>query len=515
MLRTRALVVLLCLLLGAILSAGTGRAERKSVALTLARTSFSAASDAVGPLSPGSDTREMRAVASASSAQLDAGEALTAGQYLTSPNGQYILVMQGDGNLVEYENSTPLWESGTTGTGANRALMQSDGNFVLYNSSGAVWQTHSMGAAAAYSLKLQDDKNLVIYNGFTPVWNRYVTLGAGQTLAAGRQLVSLNGQYRLVMQGDGNLVEYQNSTALWASGTTGTGANRAVMQSDGNFVLYNSSGAVWQTHTTGAAGPYALELQGDKNLVIYNGSTAVWTRYVTLGAGQTLPAGQQLVSLGGQYTLQMQGDGNLVEYHGSTPIWSTSTTGTGANRAMMQRDGNFVVYNSSAWTWQSNSYGATSAYTLVLQGDGNVVIYNGFNVVWAKNRGGIPQDDYPAPWRAPTPMDSTLDSWNEFNRECTSFVAWRLYSRNGFWMPFNDNAYAWGHDAQVRGYAVDSNPRSGSVAWSGSGAGHVAWVQRVNGSNVTIEEYNFYGNGTYSYRTVPASSFQYIHFRDL
>jgi surface antigen/predicted NAD-dependent protein-ADP-ribosyltransferase YbiA (DUF1768 family) len=454
-----------------------------------------------------------RTVAASSPAQLDAGEALTTGQYLTSPSGQYILVMQGDGNLVEYQGSAPLWDSGTTGTGANRAVMQSDGNFVLYNSSDAVWQTHSMGATAAYSLKLQDDNNLVIYNGSTPVWTRYVTLGAGQTLAAGRQLVSLNGQYRLVMQGDGNLVEYQDSTALWDSGTTGTGANRAVMQSDGNLVLYNSSGAVWQSHSSGAKGPYALELQGDKNLVIYNGSTAVWTRYVTLGAGQTLRAGQQLVSLGGQYTLQMQGDGNLVEYQGSTPMWNSGTTGTGANRAVMQRDGNFVVYNSSAWVWQSNTSSATSAYALVLQGDGNIVVYDGLNVVWAKNRGGVPQDDYPAPWRPPTPMDSTLDSWRELNRECTSFVAWRLYSRNGFWMPFNDHASGWGYDAQARGYAVDSTPRVGSVAWLA--AGHVAWVQRVNGSNVTIEEYNYFGNGTYSYRTVPASSFRYIHFRDL
>ena len=124
-------------------------------------------------------------------------------------------------------------------------------------------------------------------------------------------------------------------------------------------------------------------------------------------------------------------------------------------------------------------------------------------------------DDYPAQLRN-APMDSIVDQFGEYNRECTSFVAWALYSRNGFKMPFHDNANEWGPDAQKRGYLVNSTPAVGSVAWSNAGKwGHVAYVVAVNGSNITIEEYNEHFNGTYDQRTVPVSAFTgYIHFKD-
>jgi surface antigen len=129
--------------------------------------------------------------------------------------------------------------------------------------------------------------------------------------------------------------------------------------------------------------------------------------------------------------------------------------------------------------------------------------------------GGDPGDDYPAVWRN-APQDSMLDQWREYNRECTSFVAWALYSRNGFNMPFYDNANNWGPDAIKRGFTVNSTPAPGSVAWSNAGSfGHVAYVENVIGSNVYIEEYNEHYNGTYDSRTVPASTFTgYIHFKD-
>ena len=109
-----------------------------------------------------------------------------------------------------------------------------------------------------------------------------------------------------------------------------------------------------------------------------------------------------------------------------------------------------------------------------------------------------------------------LDNWREYNRECTSFVAWALATRNGFNMPFYDNAIGWGSDARARGFAVNSTPAPGSVAWSNAGTfGHVAYVQDVSGSSVHIEEYNHDGTGHYSSRVVPASSFTgYIHFKD-
>jgi surface antigen len=137
-------------------------------------------------------------------------------------------------------------------------------------------------------------------------------------------------------------------------------------------------------------------------------------------------------------------------------------------------------------------------------------------IAGGKGGGGDPGDDYPARWRN-RPMDSVVDQWREYNRECTSFAAWALYSRNGFIMPFNDNANKWGPDAAKRGYRVNATPAVSSIAWSSAGTyGHVAYVVAVATGSVTIEEYNHNYTGKYDKRSVPASSFTgYIHFKDI
>jgi surface antigen len=124
-------------------------------------------------------------------------------------------------------------------------------------------------------------------------------------------------------------------------------------------------------------------------------------------------------------------------------------------------------------------------------------------------------DDYPAQWRN-APMDSVLDSWGEWNRECTSDVASLLHSVSGFGMPFHDGAANWGPDASNRGYAVNSTPAVGSVYWT-SAPQHVARVESVNsGGTFTIEDYNSDYTGRWGERTVPATSATgYIHFHDL
>lgn len=130
-------------------------------------------------------------------------------------------------------------------------------------------------------------------------------------------------------------------------------------------------------------------------------------------------------------------------------------------------------------------------------------------------------DDYPAQWRNAA-QDSVVDSWGYYNRECTSFVAWALQSRNGFEMPRAiGNANSWKNWAQQHGYAVDMNPAPGAVAWwSNQYGGHVAWVKSVNGDGtVTVEDYNNgypQNPGTYMQRIIAAGSAGgYIHFKDL
>ncbi len=126
-------------------------------------------------------------------------------------------------------------------------------------------------------------------------------------------------------------------------------------------------------------------------------------------------------------------------------------------------------------------------------------------------------NDYPAKWKN-IARDSTFDTWGEYNRECTSWVAWRLHGHNKFEMPFHANAGQWGSKAKKLGYTVNATPAIGSVAyWDTSTRSHVAWVEAVNPDNtVTIEEYNIGGSGRYDEATIPiASPTGYIHFQDL
>ena len=138
-------------------------------------------------------------------------------------------------------------------------------------------------------------------------------------------------------------------------------------------------------------------------------------------------------------------------------------------------------------------------------------------------------NDYPANLAAAA-KDALVDPWRFFNRECTSFVAWRLNNANG--IGFNDfyggpqwgNANNWGVAAMSLGIPVNTTPAVGSVAWNaadtgGTGSlGHVAWVANVepNGT-VDLEEYDYNTLGGYDVRSgVAASAFTgFIHIDDM
>ena len=131
-------------------------------------------------------------------------------------------------------------------------------------------------------------------------------------------------------------------------------------------------------------------------------------------------------------------------------------------------------------------------------------------------------DDYPTKYKNYA-LDAVVDEWNFYNRECTSFAAWRLNSQNG--VAFHNyyanvhwgNAKNWGNAAQSVGITVNNSPSVGSIWWSSAGTyGHVAWVAEVNGDQVTIEEYNYGYAGNYGTRILSASSATgYIHIKDI
>lgn len=147
-------------------------------------------------------------------------------------------------------------------------------------------------------------------------------------------------------------------------------------------------------------------------------------------------------------------------------------------------------------------------------------------------------DDYPPEYRN-QPLDSEVDRWRFYNRECTSFAAWCLNSRNevdfhnlhvvfnGTYYGLNDStkwghASHWGVTARYIGIPVDMNPAVGAIAWSeanahGSGKyGHVAWVSSLDGDYVWLEEYNWQYAGGFNTRRIHKSNVSgYIHIKDI
>jgi surface antigen len=111
-------------------------------------------------------------------------------------------------------------------------------------------------------------------------------------------------------------------------------------------------------------------------------------------------------------------------------------------------------------------------------------------------------------------MDTIGDSWNELNRECVSFVAWRLSDRNNYSVTGYGSAINWKQEALNNHIPVDNTPAVGAVAWFSYG--HVAYVDAVNGSNVDLEEYNYDYAGDWHQRLNFAASSvtNFIHFND-
>lgn len=138
-------------------------------------------------------------------------------------------------------------------------------------------------------------------------------------------------------------------------------------------------------------------------------------------------------------------------------------------------------------------------------------------------------NDYPSAWSNPA-RDSFANVWG-FNRECVSFVAWKIYENSGGtqvptgqavpsdWQQYSinvdsgyGNAGNWAANAPSQGGRVDHTPTIGSVAqwnnYSDNGqfpVGHVALVTAVfpDGS-INIAQYNLRDNRLFSTLHFPA-----------
>ena len=124
---------------------------------------------------------------------------------------------------------------------------------------------------------------------------------------------------------------------------------------------------------------------------------------------------------------------------------------------------------------------------------------------------------YPGKW-CNIPMDTVLDSWGMYNRECVSYTAFRVANsgRNmpGWGWQSRGNANQWDDNARREGISVDGNPRAGDVAISNSGFyGHAMYVESVNSNGtINISQYNASWDGRYSTNTISKGSLVFIHF---
>ncbi|TQV99357.1 hypothetical protein V2A60_004835 [Cordyceps javanica] len=114
---------------------------------------------------------------------------------------------------------------------------------------------------------------------------------------------------------------------------------------------------------------------------------------------------------------------------------------------------------------------------------------------------------------------SGVDPWAFYKCQCTSFVAFRINKRLGVKFTNKYKGAAWG-DAKIWDEAarqskvrIDGKPVPGCVAQTNAGPGHVAWVTKVSGDKVTVEEYNYVHKKAYGTRTVAKGTFSYIHIK--
>lgn len=211
---------------------------------------------------------------------LQPGQYIRPGQYIESANTKYVLVMQGDGNLVEYgDGMRVIWHTRTGGNPGAFAVFQGDGNFVVYSANWRpLWASGSK--AGANVIALQTDANLVMYQNQTPRWANNITIGdslvfkgtdylvPGQVLGKNEYLRSSDKRYSLALLSNGDMVAFgPGHHPIWSSGTAGRGAYLYV-QYDGNLVIYDVNyKPVWAT--TPKANPGRFYIQSDGNVVQY------------------------------------------------------------------------------------------------------------------------------------------------------------------------------------------------------------------------------------------------------
>jgi surface antigen len=221
---------------------------------------------------------------------LYAGEFMQPGDSLQAPAEKagidsfipFQLVMQTDGNLVEYDSAgQPLWASETSGhPGAYAALQASDGNLVVYPQAGSYLWSAFVPKSPGDRLCIQDDGNLVVYSAWpvnAPLWAT-MTLASTGIYAPQGETLSYNPTF-----GNGQCTDWaERQFRAW----TGTYINTlGIYGTSGNALDWalNAKNRHWSTGTTPRIGSIVV-FQPRQGLISSDGHVAWVTEiYPALG----------------------------------------------------------------------------------------------------------------------------------------------------------------------------------------------------------------------------------------
>ena len=181
-----------------------GWRPRRALILALAVGAVAACGEPDDPASPASSpgAHPRPLVAPAECGRMIPGEGLQPDVSVRSCNGEAMLVLQTDGNLVLYDRVGAVWSApNTLGRGTTLFQMQHDGNAVAYNSAlqppQALWATNTANPVDSVKawFAIQNDCNLVVYRG--PFPQAGGVLWASNTVCRAASVAPVAGPFRV------------------------------------------------------------------------------------------------------------------------------------------------------------------------------------------------------------------------------------------------------------------------------------------------------------------------------
>ena len=215
----------------------------------------------------------------ASYSTLASGTVLAGGSSEYSPNGQFDLTMNPDGQLSYSEVGGPtLWSTPTTGSPGAVATI-ANGALVITSYGGQpLWSTNTTGGTG--ELRLASNGRLMLVSGASTLWSSgrtLTTMQPGSSLRPGWYVSSPNARCELTMTVNGalRLVTADHQT-FWRNDTRVSGAHTELRPS-GSLVTVNAAGDVVWSSGTSSGHPDVVSVTNSGTLTIsrINGSV-VW-----------------------------------------------------------------------------------------------------------------------------------------------------------------------------------------------------------------------------------------------